>query len=497
MQKIGAFFTPIKWGEFAIKKFSIFEKWLQGASIFDPTMGQGNLLFALIDYGLKKGYTLQKLPLYNLYGAEIQKEFFEIFFLLAKKKYSLNLERENFYNEDIFFLSEYKKFDILLGNPPWQSFAGLPENYKKKIKPLFREYGLVQKGQNLLLGFSRIDLAALVIQKTILHHLKPNAEAFFFVPLSLFLGEGVHNHFRNYQINTTCYCLKTIFDFHTKKIFDQVATRYGLAYFLRDQKQTFPTIYYQWKAQKWQKFYANPMFHKNDALSIASHKNTSFSSMAKITIKKYSQPRQGINSCGANDIYFFNSCDCLDQHTCLLTNKNNQAKLPKKYIFPLIVSQNFQQKIPIPQKWVFLPYYPTGILFTTTEIEKEPLVFRYLFQHQKFLQARRGVFIQSFIKKGKWWALLGVGSYNFSFQKIVWQAYGSNRFLPKIFTKNWQANQSLQAFMPTRSSLESNKIFFYLQDKNIEKYLLSYQMAGTMNWAQPGKIKKILVIIPE
>jgi hypothetical protein len=44
--------------------------------------------------------------------------------------------------------------------------------------------------------------------------------------------------------------------------------------------------------------------------------------------------------------------------------------------------------------------------------------------------------------------MLAVWSYNFSPFKIVWQAYGKNFFAPKIFAQNWQANQSLQAFMP-------------------------------------------------
>jgi len=51
---IGNVFTPVEWGIFAIEKFDFFEKWLSGATVFDPTMGEGNLLEAFILLGLSK-----------------------------------------------------------------------------------------------------------------------------------------------------------------------------------------------------------------------------------------------------------------------------------------------------------------------------------------------------------------------------------------------------------------------------------------------------------
>lgn len=74
--QIGDVFTPLKWGEFAIYKFNIFSKWVNGASVFDPTMGEGNLLEALITHGLSKGYSIESLPTKNLYGNELNTNFF-------------------------------------------------------------------------------------------------------------------------------------------------------------------------------------------------------------------------------------------------------------------------------------------------------------------------------------------------------------------------------------------------------------------------------------
>jgi hypothetical protein len=100
--------------------------------------------------------------------------------------------------------------------------------------------------------------------------------------------------------------------------------------------------------------------------------------------------------------------------------------------------------------------------------------------------------LNSMLKRGFWWALFGVGEYSFFNFKVVWEAYGKTTFKPKIFEGNWQANQSLQAFIPLKSHQEAKRILLDLSDNRIEHYLLSHKMQGTMNWAQPGRIKKLL-----
>ena len=58
----------------------------------------------------------------------------------------------------------------------------------------------------------------------------------------------------------------------------------------------------------------------------------------------------------------------------------------------------------------------------------------------------------------------------------------------------WQANQSLQAFIPCRSQEQATAIHSELSEKWVEDYLLSLRMEGSMNWAQLGKIKKLLTL---
>ncbi|MBU0486775.1 MAG: SAM-dependent DNA methyltransferase [Bacteroidetes bacterium] len=490
--QIGDVFTPLIWGEFAIDKFNIFSKWLNGASVFDPTMGEGNLLEALITFGLAKGHRLDTLPTNRLYGNELNTYYFNQALNKFREKYGLDMS-QNFTNEDVLRLNP-TKHDIVFGNPPWQNFVDLPESYKEQIKSYFFKFDLIGNSQNLLLGGSRIDIAALIIQIAIKDFLKPNGEAIIFMPLSLFLNDGANRSFRTYSIGEVKYCVDTVFDFNDEDVFGGIATRYGLSHFIRDKNPVFPIPYFRNENGTWNKYDAKPMFHATDPLSIISNEEGgNFDNIKPVLLKKESSPRQGINTCGANDVYFFDFINEVNEDLVCVSNKTKEnIILPKKFVFPLITSKEFKGEIPPPSKWVLLPYNKNGKPLEWKQIQQFPELSMYLESNKDILQGRKGVMLNAILKRGHWWAMLGVGEYNFFPHKIVWEAYGKTSFNPTIFEGNWQANQSLQAFIPVKTLPEAQRIQMELSDKQIENYLLSLKMEGTMNWAQPGKIKKLI-----
>lgn len=490
--QIGDVFTPLKWGEFAIAKFDIFSKWITGASVFDPTMGEGNLLEALITYGLSQGLSIHDLPTNRLFGNELNTVYFNRATSKFSEKYDLDMSN-NFTNEDFLRLTP-KKYDIVFGNPPWQNFVDLPESYKEQIKSYFFKFDLIGNSQNLLLGGSRIDIAALIIQIALKDFLEQDGEAIIFMPLSLFLNDGANRNFRTYSIGEVKYCVNSIFDFNDEDVFGGIATRYGLTHFIRDKKPQFPVPYFRNENGIWNEYNAKPMFHETDPLSIISKsEGGDFEDIKPLMIKKESSPRQGINTCGANDVYFFDTLNEVNENLVSVSNKSkSNIILPKKFVFPLITSKEFKSGINSPSKWVLLPYNTNGKPLEWKQIQMFPELNQYLEANKEILQGRKGVMLNAMLKRGHWWAMLGVGEYNFFPYKVVWEAYGKTSFNPTVFEGNWQANQSLQAFIPIKTLSEAKRIQEELSDKQIENYLLSLKMEGTMNWAQPGKIKKII-----
>jgi hypothetical protein len=482
---LAAVYTPYEWAKFAIEHYSLFDDWIAGKTIFDPTMGTGNLLASLVDYGMEKGYSLSSLPVLNLFGLELNANAYNRALETFSEKYGVNMAN-NFFNKDILSFDK-KYFDILFGNPPWCNFVDLPAEYKESIKKVFFEYGLIDSPKKLLLGGSRIDIAALVIQKCMLDHVYPDGKAVFFLPLSLFLNDGAHAQFRQFNANGVSYALCSIYDFERCNVFENIATRYGLALFEKKHAVLEHIPYFRFENNNWKRYKAvsqkagGPLLVSSDANG-AVH-------IPQINVSHNEKPRQGINPCGAIKVFVFNNYEDMDTMQCRV---NGKYFLPKKYVYPLITAHNFRNSS-VPEKWVLLPYNAKiGKPLTAPELENEPLLLDYLQKHKSTLENRKGTLIQAHIKRGIWWALLGVGGYSFLHYKIVWEAYGKAFFRPQLFEGPWQANQSLQAFIPCPEKGEAEHLLAQLSSPEVEQYLLASKMKGTMNWAQPGKISAIL-----
>jgi hypothetical protein len=482
---MGSVFTPPAWAGFAIEKYGLLDLWLKGKTVFDPTMGEGNLLAALVEAALKKGYALSALPLANLFGLEINTLYYRKALDAFMKNYGVDMGG-NFFNADILAFN-CLSFDILFGNPPWCNFTDLPPAYKKNIKPFFFEYGLIDNARKLLLGNSRIDMAALVVQKTITENLKDAGEAVFFLPLSLFLNNGAHGVFRRFTAKGKTYSLSSIYDFKNIDVFPNISTRYGLARFEKKNSGRNFVPYFRFENGAWESCKAAA--HKSGGSLLIPQNSTSIVTIPRIEVPAGAKPRQGINPCGAASVFVFRACESIDEPRCKV---NDAFLLPKKYIYPLITSHNFKNTEE-PLKWVLLPYNAqTGKPLSAKEMEEEPLLFSYLQSQKHILTNRKGSLIQAQIKRGLWWSLLGVGPYSFCPCKVVWEAYGKNTFRPQIFRGNWQVNQSLQAFIPCGNETAARRILAKLSDPLVEQYLAASKMEGTMNWAQPGKITSIL-----
>jgi hypothetical protein len=475
---IGAVFTPAKWAEFAIETYGLLDAWLGGKTVFDPTMGDGALLAALVERAKKRGAPVASLPISNLFGVEINGASHKKALDAFMARYNRDMTN-NFFNDDIFHFGE-KKFDILFGNPPWCNFVDLPQEYKAAVKPLFLTYGLIDNTQKLLLGGSRIDIAALIIQKSIADNLTENGKAVFFLPLSLFLNDGAHAAFRRFMSNGTDYDLCSVYDFEGLDIFQAVATRYGLALFekKRETPRQLPKRipYFRFENNSW--IECKAASRKPGAPLLVTTDAQSAGDLPYITISADAKPRQGVNPCGATSVFVFNRYESLDEAMCKV---DDAYALPKKFVFPLITSHDFKNR-GAPVKWALLPYNTrTGKPLTQAEVDDEPALSTYLHMHKTALSSRKGALIQTYIKRGLWWALLGVGPYTFSQYKIVWEAYGKASFKPQLFCGNWQANQALHAFIPCEDKAAAERLLGALSHPAVERYLLSSRMGGTMN----------------
>jgi len=486
--EIGSVQTPIKWAIFLVERFNVFERWMNGATVFDPTAGEGNLLEALIQYGIKQGYKLSDMPITNLYGNELNRTLYRRLVNKFYQKYGIDVSPQ-VTNEDILDLPPYT-YDIIIGNPPWVTFADLPENYKEKIKKYIFTYQMAKKPNELLLGKSRMNIAALIIRVSIRNHLKIGGEAIFFMPLSLLLGEESSTSFRSYNIGGVSYAPISVYDFGELKVFEGIATRYGICNFKKGVSPQFPIPYFTYKENKWAKEFARPIGKLSDPLYVGNKDIR----LPRIVVSPASKPRQGVNTCGANEVFIFEEVKQVDDLYVRATNKKcKEVLLPSQYLFPLLTKEQFSVSTTLePKRWILLPYHRTGMPLSWHEICEYPTLRTYLESHCALLQARKGLLIRSFIQKGYWWALLGIGPYSFAPYKVVWEAFGKATFRPLIVEGIWQANQALHAYIPAYTLSEAQYIADELSKEEVVSYLLATRMAGTKSWAQPARVERLL-----
>lgn len=472
-----------------MREFRIVSRWVEGATVCDPTAGQGVFVHALMDEAAQMGLSVSDPMLARLFLIERESRFIRDFHTAFRQKFGRDFAEENTLCADIVLHNPRLRFDVLVGNPPWANFNDLPAEYKAVLKSAFLQNGLVADPQALLLGSSRVDLSALVVTITLNLNLRQNGEAFYFLPMSLFLNDGAHSGFRRNAIKGSTFGLIELLDFRESEVFQEITTRFGVAHFQRDCVTAFPIPYRVETKTGWDARLAAPVGEATAPLSLFESEKEfeELSRPSVIEIRENQKPRQGVNTCGANRAFIFDELP---------------ADLPGEFVFPLITKECFREKSATPRKHILLPYDErTGRPLDKNALLAHPALLAYLQTQKELLVSRKGSLLHTWIKRGVWWACLGVGDYCFAPFKVVWEAYGKSHFNPRVFSshrgKPWQANQAMHAFIPCSSLAEAENLLDRLTNSNIERYLKSLSIEGTCNWAQPGRIKRFLKFIKD
>lgn len=493
MQKIGRVFTPIYWARWLVQTSGAFDRWREGGTILDPTCGEGVFLEAFIAEGYEKG-CLNQAAVDRLFGNELIASDRDVFLRRIANKYRVTFPPSNFTTFDFFHTRIPGRFSCVVGNPPWANFSDLQSESKEGLKDVFVRYGLVLNKKDVLLGGSRADIAALVVQKAIAENLEAGSIAAFWLPKSVFFNESANKNFRAFRLGTESYCCEKLylFDDARKAIFPDIATPYCAAIFKKGANQLYPVSAYQYAHSKgWTQCFVAPSpcdilggWRQDAAGDIRRGR--------KVMLHISQKPRQGINTCGANDVFIFERAEDVDESERSLTNGRGQVfRLPKALTFPLVTQHSFRGHLD-PVKWIFVPHDPTtGRPLSVQQLRQYESANDYLAIHKKRLEARRGVLIQSLIRRGLFWSLLGVGSYSFSPWKVIWESYGKKEFKAIKLPGEWQGNQAMHAFIPCDSACEADRILKALAELDVQSELLRYGMEGTTNWAQPGRMARM------
>jgi hypothetical protein len=508
--RIGRVFTPLPWAIWLIEITGAFRAWLEGATVLDPTCGDGVILEAFVALARREGVSLTRDALARLHGVEIVAADKARALERIRTRYGAKLAGSNIRTADFITATFPDRYDILVGNPPWINFTDLSAGLKAKWGPEYIRHQLVTDKREVLLGGSRADVATLVLKKALDDVLSGAGRAAFFIPLSIFFNSGANDRFRPFPSSAHTYRVVRLWDFGQEAVFDGISTRYGAALFDRQGSQTWPVETQVRNGGVWMQAHSTASDRRSGTWHQHRTPDADRGAPPAIEINPSQKPRQGVNTCGANDVFIF------ERDGDRLRNGFGDAwELEEALLFPLMNAGNFGRPLngarspgvpsapasgrkqragrPRPQRWILLPHDTrTGRPLAWDAIAKHERAAAYLAAHRDRLMRRKGTLINSQIGRGFWWALLGVGPYSFAPWKVAWEALGRRSFAPAVLDGRWQGNQAMHAFCPCDSLQEAEALAAALGRTQVETWLKSSAMEGTCNWAQPGRIAQVL-----
>jgi len=195
--KSGEYYTP----QFLVKQM-VKEVYSFGESILDPCCGSGNFLIEAVKHILSQDETMEKkiTAINNIYGYDINPisiyvSKINLFYLLKENFMEINL---NLYVFDFLFQKDNdlkKKFDLIIGNPPWYTYRDIETvEYQNKVKELAEQLELKPLPKNLL----NLEISTLFFVKANKTFMKERAKIFFVMTKGVITGSHA-SRFRNFK----------------------------------------------------------------------------------------------------------------------------------------------------------------------------------------------------------------------------------------------------------------------------------------------------------
>ncbi len=129
-EPVGAVFTPLRWAKWLVEQAGLVRRWAEGATVCDPTAGNGAFAYALMDVAMAGEIEVDDKMLSRLFLVEQHSKFLQEFEAGFQLKYRRTFPKRNLIHADMILSNPKRRFDLLAGNPPCINFNDRPPPYK-------------------------------------------------------------------------------------------------------------------------------------------------------------------------------------------------------------------------------------------------------------------------------------------------------------------------------------------------------------------------------
>jgi hypothetical protein len=358
--------------------------------------------------------------------------------LAIRKAFLITLLR---YVSDVFAATRQINADVIVGNPPWMAWDGLPRRYRDRVAPQWaRSTLMVNTGWRAKVAAGKTEFSSLFVYRAAERHAAANAVMVFVLPLSLFQSHLSGAGFRTFRTaGGRHFALTGLDDFSAVKVFPDAANRTSIGTFTVDRGRHFPIPCTTW----------SPAADGNETLTgVSSLCGPLAAADARSPIVAFRpgmrrlemtagrsdyRARGGVNTGGANAVLWLDVLTHGDK-VCEVRNVGKSlrsespvvaAEVETAAVWPLMRGADMRRWKAVPSKSILLLYspdQPRKALPLDRVQRLMPKAWAFVSRFRERLESRKEY--HRWGCSGPFYEVYRIGPYTFSPIKVAWQHTG-------------------------------------------------------------------------
>ena len=419
------------------------------------------------------------------------------------------------------------KFDYVVGNPPWVNWENLPEDYREATKSVWEKYGLKARASaaQFELGKMKRDLSMLFIYACADKYLNDNGILGFLITQMVFKTKGAEV-FRRFTLpdGKPLKVLK-VHDMTALRPFEGAANMTSAIFLKKNGETRYPIPYIRWAKTGEKDFSSMPL---QEALSACKRetllalpvnrrdKTSQWLTVCQDTLKVLEKirgqpaykPHLGVNTGGANGVYWVKIVEKLPPRHVLIENLHEKGKVKLEKVlsrveadllYRLVRSGDLDRWLPKPEAYIIVPHTKqTGWQAIPENRLKTglPETYNYLSRFREVLLKRSAYRL---LRRGHpFYIVVNIRSNSFAPFKVAWKRMGdkinaavlAEQDDPLIGRKPLIPQETI-SFVPLENREEAYYLCALLNSSYVNFLVKSFSQLGGKSFATPSVLEQI------
>lgn len=421
------------------------------------------------------------------------------------------------------------EFDYVAGNPPWVNWEHLPEGYRRDTLKLWHRYGLIPpRGIRAILGESKMDISALMTYVSLDKYLKIRGKLGFVITQSVFktvAGKG----FRQFLLVKDNLPIRVIHVDDMVKLnpFKDASNRSSIVILQKGIPTKYPIkSYLYWKKLNLGKslstnskledvlamterkqFVAEPVNINDFTSSWITGKPKAVKAIRKIIGQSDYIAHEGVNSGGANAVYWVNIVDKRPDGLIVVSNitegakrkvENVQIAIEPDLLYSLLRENEIKKWQTRSNAYIIMTRTPEFInqKAIPENIMKTfyPKTFLYFSRFKKPLLDRKDSVLQRSLRYIPFYSLAAVNNYTFLPFKVVWTRMAKIE-AAVVSNKNGKPiiPQETISYVPLHNKQEAYYVAGMINSSPFQYAAISYSQEGGKSMGSPHILENIRI----